>query len=446
MTKDMTTGNPMKLILQFTVPLLLGNLFQQMYNLIDSIIVGKALGINALASVGASSSIIFLIIGFVNGTCSGFAIPVAQCFGAKKESWMRGYIYNSAILAILLAAGLTAITCFLCNDILTWMGTPKDIMEGAYAYLIVIFIGIPFTFLYNILAGIIRALGDSRTPFLFLVISTILNIIGDLIFILCFSMGVMGAALATILAQAISGFMCLIYMRTHYPILKLTKEEKKLDIEKVKRLLNIGIPMGLQFSITAIGSIMLQTAINGLGSVYVAAYTAAIKIKILAISPYDAIANAIATFSGQNLGAKRLDRIRRGVKDSLIIAILYSILAFIVLRFFGTTLAMLFVNKENTEILLRAQQYLSAIGAFYFVLAFLNILRSTIQGLGYSAPAFFSGVFEMIARTGMAIFVIPEFGYQAACYTDVTAWITATLFLIPLFIYVMRSLEKKLET
>ena len=445
MTKDMTHGNPMKLILHFTIPLLMGNLFQQMYNLVDSIIVGRVLGIQALASVGASSSITFLIIGFVTGTCSGFAIPVAQCFGAKRESDMRRYAFNSMLLVILLAALLTTITSLLCRSILTWMGTPGDIIQGAYEYLIVIFLGIPFTFLYNILSGIIRSLGDSRTPFIFLVISTILNIVGDLYFILRLHMGVMGAGLATILAQAVSGILCLIYMLHHFKILKMQSGEKKADVDRMKKLMGIGIPMGLQFSITAVGSIMLQSAINGLGSAAVAAYTAAIKIKQVAMCPYDALANAIATFGAQNLGAGKIDRIRTGLKDTIIVGILYSIFAGVILNLYGDNIATLFVDKSNIEILAKTQQYLGTIGVFYFVLCLLNVLRCTVQGLGYSGPAFFSGVCEMIARTAMAVWVIPVYGYTAACFTDPAAWISATLFLIPLCHSVMKRLEKKVQ-
>lgn len=445
MTKDMTSGNPMKLILQFTIPLLMGNLFQQMYNLVDSIIVGRALGIKALASVGASSSITFLIIGFVMGSCSGFAIPVAQSFGARRESDMRKYVFNSMLLVTLLAAIVTAVTSLLCRNILIWMGTPEDILQGAYDYLIVIFLGIPFTFLYNILSGIIRSLGDSRTPFIFLVISTVLNIVGDLFFILCLHMGVMGAGLATIIAQAISGLLCLIYMINHYKILRMKAGERKLEGRRLLHLLNLGIPMGLQFSITAVGSIMLQSAVNGLGSAAVAAYTAAIKIKQVAMCPYDAIANAMATFGAQNLGANKLNRIKRGLKDSLMVGALYSVFAGIILNLYGGTIATLFVEKSNIEILAKTQQYLGTIGCFYVFLAFLNILRCTIQGLGYSGPAFFAGVFEMIARTGMAVFVIPVYGYTAACFTDPTAWISATIFLFPLFFYTMRRLEKKVQ-
>lgn len=443
MTKDMTSGKPMKLILQFMVPLLLGNLFQQMYNLIDSIIVGRFINIDALASVGASSSITFLIIGFVMGTCSGFAIPVAQMFGAKKESEMRRYVFNSAILSTIIAAVITVVTSALCYRILVWMGTPENILKGAYDYLIVIFIGIPFTFLYNILSGIIRSLGDSRTPFIFLIISTVINIIGDLVLILIFDMGVMGAGIATIAAQAISGILCLVYMIRRFPILRMTKEERRADSRKMKVLLFMGLPMGLQFSITAIGSIMLQSAINALGSVAVASYTAAIKIKQLMMCPFDAMANTMATYGGQNLGAGKIDRIYKGLKDSLLVGTLYGVFAGIVMHFWGGILPQLFVDKSNTEVILGAHQYLRTIGYFYVVLAFLNILRCTIQGLGYSAQAFFAGVFEMTARTLMAVLVIPKGGYTAACFTDPAAWFSAVLFLLPLFFIVMKKIEKQ---
>ena len=443
MTRDMTSGKPMKLILRFMIPLLFGNFFQQMYNIADSVIVGKFIGIDALASVGASTSITFLIIGFVMGTCSGIAIPVAQTFGAKQNSDLRRYVFNGAVVVAVLAVITTMMTCLLCRKILIWMNTPTNILEDAYKYLIVIFIGIPFTFLYNMLSGIIRSLGDSRTPFIFLLISTVINILGDLLFILVFHMGVMGAGIATISAQAISGILCLIYMMKHFKILKMEKEELQVKAEYVKKLLYFGLPMGLQFSITAIGSIMLQSAINGLGAVIVASYAAAVRIKLLMMCPYDAIANTMTTFGGQNLGAGKISRIKKGLKDSLLLGTIYGIFAGIILYFFGGILPMLFVDKENIEVLANTHQYLRSIGYFYVALAFLNILRSTIQGIGYSSLAFFSGVFEMIARTIMALLVIPVFGYTAACFTDPTAWIAAILFLFPLFFHIMKKLEKQ---
>ena len=259
-------------------------------------------------------------------------------------------------------------------------------------------------------------------------------------------MGVMGAGVATIAAQAISGILCLIYIIRRFPILKMKKEEMKANVRKIKMLLSMGLPMGLQFSITAIGSIMLQSAINTLGAVSVAAYTAAIKIKQLMMCPFDAMANTMATYGGQNLGAGKIDRIYRGLKDSLFVGCLYGILAGVILHFWGGVLPQLFVDKSNTEVILEAHQYLRTIGYFYAVLAVLNILRSTIQGLGYSIPAFFSGVFEMIARTLMAVLVIPKGGYTAACFTDPAAWISAVLFLTPLFFIVMRKLENNIKT
>ena len=433
----------MRLLLNFTIPLVLGNLFQQVYNIADTIIVGRTLGPNALAAVGASSSLTFLILGFVTGTCSGFAIPVAQRFGAKDESAMRRFVVNSAYLAAILAVVITIATSLLCMTILRGMGTPDEIIQDAYAYLIVIFIGIPFTFLYNLLAGIIRALGDSRTPFVFLLFSTVLNIILDLLFILQFHMGVMGAGLATILAQAVSGILCLIFMIRKFTLLRVQKGEAQVEARKMRILLYIGVPMGLQFSITAIGMIMLQMAINSLGTIYITGYAVAMKIKQLVMCPYDAIGNAMATYGGQNLGAGKYKRIYQGYRSSMIIGFIYSIAAFFILYLQGSNIASLFMKDANVEIIAAAQQYLTSIGIFYFVLSALVITRCTVQGLGYSMFAFFAGVLEMIARTAMSVFAIPKFGYAAACFTDPTAWFVAVLFLIPLFFYVMRKVQGK---
>lgn len=431
----------MRLLLNFTIPLVMGNLFQQIYNLADTIIVGRILGANALAAVGASTSIIFLIIGFVTGTCSGFAIPVAQRFGAKDESAMRRFVLNGAYLAAGLAITLAIITSVLCMTILKRMGTPAEILSDAYAYLIVIFIGIPFTFLYNLLAGIIRALGDSRTPFLFLMVSTILNIILDFVFIIYFQMGVMGASVATVLAQAVSGILCLIFMIRKFTLLRPQKDEARPEPRKMKILLYIGIPMGLQFSITAIGSIMLQTAINSLGTVYITGYAVAMKIKQLAMAPYDAIGNAAATFCGQNLGAGKYKRIYQGFRSGMVIGLSYSVIAVCILIFGGTGIARLFMNDASTSVLAAAQQYMTTIGIFFFLLGGLIIARSTIQGVGYSMLAFFAGILEMIARTVVSVFGVPKFGYTAACFADPVAWAAGILFLVPLFFIVMRKIQ-----
>ena len=260
MEKSLTEGNSLKQILYFAFPLLLGNLFQQLYNLADSVIVGKTLGIDALASVGASSSLNFLILGFCMGLCGGFAIPVAQTFGAKEYSLMRRYVVNASVLAAGISIAIAVVTALFCRQILILIRTPENILDGAYLYLVIIFIGIPFTVLYNLAAGILRSLGDSKSPFLFLVISTVINVIGDLVCILAFGMGVEGAAISTIVAQAISGICCVIYMKKRFAILKLERQEGKLSSHRMKLLLGMGVPMGLQFSITAIGSVILQSA------------------------------------------------------------------------------------------------------------------------------------------------------------------------------------------
>ncbi|MCD8149798.1 MAG: MATE family efflux transporter [Clostridiales bacterium] len=443
MTRDMTAGNPLRLIWQFSVPLVFGNLFQQMYNMIDTIIVGRYLGLTSLTAVGATSSIMFLIIGFCFGTCSGMGVPVAQQFGAKNFSSMRRYVMNAAYLSILIAIAITVAMALLCDNILLWMSTPEELFAQSYRYLLIIFLGLPFTILYNVTSAIIRALGDSKTPFYFLILSTILNIVLDLIFIIVFQMGVAGAALATIAAQAVSGVLCLIYMVKKYEILRCEKEERQFKPVYIGNLVKISVPMGLQFSITAIGSIMLQSAVNTLGSVFVSAYTAALKVKQLAMCPFDAFATAASTFGSQNLGAGQFKRIRQGVSCSVLIALIYAIGMGIVLVLAGSKIALLFVDAEETVVLGYVQQQLAFAGMFFWLLAFLNCIRLAIQGLGYGAVAMFAGCSELVARGCMSLFAIPVHGYDAVCHTDPMAWAAATAVVIPLFCIILRRLERK---
>ncbi len=443
MTKDMTSGKPLQLIWQFSIPLVFGNLFQQMYNMVDTIIVGKYLGLSALTSVGATASITFLIIGFCMGTCSGMGVPVAQFFGAGDYTAMRKYVMNAGYLGIFIAAVLTVLTCLLCGSILTWMQTPADIYQGAYDYLFIIFLGIPFTILYNVVSAIIRAMGDSRTPFYFLVLSTLLNVVLDLLFIIVFQMGVAGAAWATILAQAIAGILCFFYMKRKYDILTFTKQEKKLDMSCMKRLAVMSVPMGLQFSITAIGSIMLQSAVNILGSVYVSAYTAAVKVNQLAMCPFDAFATAASTFGSQNLGAKQFKRIRQGLFNSVLIAVIYGVAIGIVLVLAGSKIALLFVDSGETVVLGYIQQMLNYSGCFFWLLAFLNCFRLTIQGLGYSVIAMFAGCSELAARGVMSLAVIPVLGFTGVCLTSPLAWLAANCVVIPVFFAIVRRLERR---
>lgn len=437
--RDMTKGNVFNIILGFTIPLLLGMLFQQFYSMVDTIIVGKYLGVSALASVGSTGSINFMIIGFCMGVCNGFAIPVAQKFGAGNFKKLRKYVFNSGFLAIVFSVVMTLIVCVFCRQILIAMRTPEDIIQGAYSYIYVIFLGIPATYLYNLLSGIIRSLGDSKTPLFFLIISSIINIILDLFLIIYMHMGVAGAAWATVIAQAVSGILCLIYMRKKYSVLKFESDELKIDGYCIRRLCYMGVPMGLQYSITAIGSVILQAAVNGLGSIIVAAVTAAGKISMFLCCPFDALGSTMATYTGQNIGAGKLERISEGIKKSMIIGSVYSIVALMISVFFGKSLALLFVNENEIEILAKVSENLIIIAAFYIPLCIVNVVRFTIQGMGYSTFAILAGVCEMIARALCGFILVPIFGYVAVCLASPVAWIFADAFLIPAYKYVINK-------
>jgi len=434
MTKDLTTGSPMRLIVGFALPTLLGMLFQQMYNLVDAMIVGKLLGSAALGAVGSTGSINFFVIGFCMGVCNGFAIPVAQRMGANEPSKMRRYAANAAWLSFAFALVITAATGLLCRDILTVMRTPADIFDDAYRYIFIIFMGIPATFLYNLLAGIIRSLGDSKTPVYFLALSSFLNIALDFALILGFDAGVAGAAIATVASQAVSGAACLLYMRKKYPILRMTREERRFDLHTCGVLCAMGIPMGLQYSITAIGSIVLQSAVNALGSLYVTAVATGTKVYQLLACPFDAMGATMATYCGQNVGACKLDRLGRGIKDCSLLGLGYSVIAFCAMLRFAPQCALFFLDPKEPEVQLLVDltaRYLIIQSAFFFPLALVNIVRFSIQGMGFSPFAILAGVLEMAARTVVGLVLVPSFGYTAACFASPAAWVCADAFLIP---------------
>ncbi len=444
-SKDMTVGSPMKLILGFALPLLMGMLFQQIYSLVDTIIVGRALGVTALAAVGATGSINFLIIGFCLGVCSGFALPVAQRFGAKDYKGMRKYVGNSAILAVIIAIMMTVLTVLLCRNILVWMNTPEDIIDLSYNYIVIIFAGIPATILYNLLSSYLRSLGDSVTPLIFLVISAVLNIALDLLFIVTFRMGVFGAAFATVLSQGISGLLCLIYIIFKCKLLHPERDDWNLDGSYVRTLLIMGLPMGFQYSITAIGSVILQTSVNALGSEAVASMTAASKISLFMCCPFDALGSTMATYGGQNVGAGKLDRLSKGLFSAGIVGIIYSIGIFIFNVFFGHNLIHLFVKASEVTVVAQAKTFLLINTAFYIPLVFVNEVRFLIQGMGFSGFAVFAGVFEMVARSLVGALFVPIFGFSAACFASPLAWIFADCFLFPAYFHVLRKLKRQMQ-
>ncbi len=437
--KDLTSGKPLPLILGFGLPIFGGILFQQFYNLVDTMIVGKMLGVKALAAVGSTGSINFLIVGFCIGICNGFAIPIAQRFGAGDLSGLRRYIANSVYTSAFFAVTVTTIVCLMCRQILTWMKTPSDIIELSASYIFIIFLGIPATILYNMASGIIRSFGNSKTPLYFLIFSSVLNIILDLLLIK--PMGVRGAALATIISQAVSGVIATVFLKKHYDFLVLTSEEKKPDKTYIMKLCTMGVPMGLQYSITAIGSVILQSSVNQLGSDFVASSAAAIKVNIFLYSPLDALGSTMATFAGQNVGAGKLDRIDEGIRDAVLLGFAYSVIGILLVVVFARQFALLFVSGEEVAIIANIRQYLLINNSFMFLLTLVNVVRFTIQGLGFSGLAIFAGVGEMIARAMMGFFFVPLFGYVAACFASPVAWLLADLFLVPAYFLIMKRLR-----
>lgn len=442
MTKDMTQGAPMKTILGFAVPLLFGYLFQQFYNLVDTVIVGKFLGVDDLAAVGATGSVNFLIIGFCMGICSGFSIPVSHKFGAGDYSGVRRYVANCLWLSIVFAAVLTVLTTCFCRQILELMNTPDNIIDGAYTYIWAIFAGIPFTILYNMVSGIIRALGDSRTPVFFLVGSSFLNIGLDLLFIINFGFGVAGAAWATVIAQAAAGIGCLLFMIAKFDILHISGDEWRPDVHMMGVLCGMGVPMGLQYSITAIGSVILQTATNGLGSNAVAAVTAGGKISGFLACPFDALGSTMATYGGQNVGAGRLERLGQGLRSAILLAAGYCVIAFLIAFLGGKKLAVLFLDNSETEIIANVWLFLVCNTACYFLLALVNTVRFMIQGMGFPTFAILSGVFEMVARAMTGVWLVPMLGYVGVCLGSPIAWLLADCFLIPAYFHERKKLER----
>ena len=443
MVKDMTNGSPSRHILGFAVPMLFGMLFQQFYNLVDTIIVGKTLGVEALAGVGATGSINFMIIGFCMGVCNGFVIPVAQCFGAKKPADLRKYVFNGYICSIVFAIVLTLASVIFCRRILIIMNTPADIIDHAYNYIVVIFIGIPTVFLYNMVSGVIRSLGDSKTPVVFLVLSSIINVVLDFFLILVCKMGVAGAGWATVTSQLISGLTCLIYMYKKYDILKGDKSERVLDRRFITNLCMNGVPMGLQYSITAIGSTILQAAVNTLGSTYVAAMTAGSKMFNFTCCPFDALGSTMATYAGQNVGAAKIKRLGQSVRSAMIIGSVYSVLSLIALYFTTDYIALLFVNASETTIIALTRQFILASACFYIPLTGVNVVRFCIQGMGFSVFAISAGILEMIGRAFAAIILIPNIGFMGACLASPIAWIAADAFLFPAFIHCAKKLNAR---
>lgn len=442
--KDLTQGSPMRLVLGFTVPLLFGFLFQQLYNFVDTAIVGRFLGSSALAAVGSTGAINFLILGFCMGLCSGFAIPIAQAFGSRDETELRRFVGNAVYVSAVLSVVLAVVTSLLCPWMLRLLNTPEDIIGNAIAYIRPIFMAIPVTVLYNMCSGILRSLGDSKTPVYFIALAALVNIVLDVVLILYGGMGVAGAAIATVISQLLSGTGCLLVMMKRFPILQLSRDDWRFRPELCRQLLGMGLPMGLQYSITAIGSVVIQTAINGLGTIAVAAVAACSKLSSLFACVFDALAATMATFAGQNVGARKVQRIHQGLKAATIAGGIYAVAVFLVAWLFGPALISLFVSAEETQVIALAHQFITTNTAMYFPLLMVNLLRFSIQGMGFTRAAMLAGVAEMIARSAVAVLLVPVMGFSGACLANPAAWIAADLFLLPCYLHVSKRLAIRL--
>lgn len=446
MTKDMTKGRPLSLIIGFCLPMIFGNIFQQLYNMVDSIIVGQYVGVKAFAGVGSVGAVYFLVIGTATGMCSGFSIPVAQKFGANDLKEMRRTVYNAELLSAALAIILTAVTVIFCKPLLRLMQTTPDTFEFAYSYIVVIFMGIPVTMFYNLMSGILRALGDSKTPLKYLLIASGLNIVFDLLFIIALGFGVTGAAAATVLSQAISGVMCFIYMKRRLPVLVYQDGEKAVDTELMKHIAALGLPMAFQFSITAVGSIILQTAVNTLGSVAVAGISAGQKVQNLVSAPMDTLGVTMATYGGQNLGAKKIDRIHEGTRVAFAVSMIYTIIITAVVFFAGETMTHIFLRSGDTDytaILDAVRHFLRVTCLFYPVLGLLFLFRNLLQGLGFSLVTMLAGAVELAARIIVSFGFVYRIGFDAAVFAAPSAWTAACVLLIFIYLIKIRSLDRR---
>lgn len=443
MTNDMTVGNPTKLIIKFIIPLLLGNIFQQLYSMVDTIIVGRYVGLNALGGVGATGSINFLILGFVMGLTNGFAIPVAQSFGANDNKKMKHYVMISIYLCCIFSIIITIISTITLKPLLIIMKTPQENIQFAYNYMIIILIGLFANVAYNMTACILRSLGDTKTPLYFLIIASALNVILDLIFIINFEMGVAGAALATVISQGIASILCILYIVKKFHILKMEKEDLPYKQSSANHLIKIGFPMAAQFSVIAVGSILLQSAVNSLGAIYVASYTVACRVEQLAIQPFSTLGIAAGTYTGQNLGAGKIDRIKSGMNKTIIIGIITSIICGAIIYFFGENIIGMFLSEGDDKVLVTkyAMQYLKWASLFFIPLMLLITYRGSIQGLGDGFIPMLTGFVELFSRVFVAIGFSGVIGYLAVCLACPVAWSSAGVILTYAYFKKIKKVE-----
>lgn len=442
-TMDLTTGHPLKQILIFSIPLVFGTIFQQFYSFADTVIVGRCLGTDALAAVGATSSLHFLILGFVQGACVGFGIPVAQSYGAKDRDEMCRYLWNGTWICLLISLFLSLGSVLLTDTLLAIMNTPEEIFFMARAYIVILFAGIPASVLYNYSASVMRAMGDSRHPFYFLLFSSVLNVILDYVLIAFFHMGVSGAAAATVFSQFVSGVLNVWWMFRRMDMIQGKKSQMKPSLPHIKRLCVVGLPMGFEYSVSAIGAVILQNSINTLGSGAVAAQTAGEKIRQMFTLPMESVGMAIATYAGQNFGAGKLKRIRQGIKQGMVIQLVYCVVIWAVLLGMNGLLVQIVLGEAQPEISAEAGRYLFIVSCLFIFHGSLMVFRNTLQGMGYSFHAIISGVWELAGRSLGGWLAVYGAGFTAVCLANPLAWIFALCYCIYMVRYFLRKNERK---
>ncbi len=441
-TTDLTVGKPLFQILRFALPLVLGTLFQQLYSFADTVIVGRCLGTDALGAVGTTYSLNFLILGFVQGACVGFGIPVAETFGAKDKGGLRKYLFNGALLCVVLSVVFTISTTLMAGPLLQLIHTPEELYTDAVLYIRILFLGIPATVLYNYASSVLRAMGDSQHPFYFLLAASVLNIGLDYLLIVSMGMGVDGAALATVLSQLLSGGLCAFWFFTRtakQEELTFRGQSSLLSAGHFKRLAYIGFPMGFEYSVSAIGAVIMQDAINLLGSTAVAAQTAGEKIRQMFTLPMESVGMAMATYVGQNHGAHRTDRIKQGIKDGCTIQLTYCVAAWVVIFFIKPYAVGLVLGDADPAVTAGAIQYLAIMSMLFCFHGLLMIFRNTLQGLGYSVQAIISGVGELIGRSlGGLLAVKTGLGYVGICLSNPFAWGLAMFYCVFMVHHVLK--------
>ena len=422
-TKDLTDGKPLNLIIHFMLPIFVGNVFQMLYNIVDAIVVGRGIGINALGAIGATSSIIYLVLSFVFAATQGFSVVLGQRFGAKDYDAVKKSYASSILLSLLMTVILTIVFAPTVNIFLQALNTPLEIFDMASSYLFITFLGIGATVFYNLSANTLRAIGDSRTPLYFLILASVLNIILDVLFIFLFKWQVFSVALSTIIAQAISAILCMGYSYLKFPVLRLSKKDWTTNLGFLYEHIRIGIPMGFQISILSIGKVILQFVLNGFGAAAVAAFTTGMRVDQMFFQFYLALGVTMANYTAQNFGANKISRIKEGAKIAISLVSGFTILFVIVLTLFSEPLAATFMKQPDAQIIQMASQYLHSIMIFLFFLGALLVYRNILQGVGSVVFPVISGVAELIARAACAIIFAGFFGYAGLCFATPMAWL-----------------------